>query len=154
MASKLHEDVKAIKRYLVEREPTHFDAAHIFKAFFGAIIVGLTFTLKGLLFQVSKAFTQQEILLLITATIVILTAEIYLIGYHRVKNKKERPFGQFWLKRILTYYAIGIIVAIGLVYIYGLHHFAIDGLHATKMAIAVSMPASIGAAAADLLEKY
>ncbi|MBW3019296.1 DUF2391 family protein [Candidatus Woesearchaeota archaeon] len=152
--NKLAADIKEIKNHLIEKEPTHFDAEHIFKAFFGAILVGLTFTLKGLLFQVSQAFTNQEIALLIAATIVILTAEIYLVGYKRVKNKKTRKFGQFWLKRLFSYYLIGILVAIGLVYIYGLHNFAVTPYHAIKMVIAVSMPAAIGAAAADLFEKY
>lgn len=151
---KVAEDVRAIKNKLLHKEPEHFSKKRIFAAFFGAILVGLTFTLKGLLFQVSQAFTEQEMVLLVLATLIILTAEIYLIGYSRVQNKRRRPFGQFWLKRILTYYAIGMIVSVGLVYIYGLHNFAINPYHAVKMALAVSMPASIGAAAADLLEQY
>jgi len=152
--TKLHRDVEELKRHLIEKEPTHFGARDIFTAFFGAILVGLTFTLKGLLFNVSKALTVKELSLIILATVIVLTAEIYLIGYQRVKKKEERKFGQFWIKRLLTYYGIALIVSASLIYIYGLHNLAADPYHVTKIVIAVSMPCAIGAAAADLLNRY
>lgn len=150
----LEKDIKALRTYLIERVPTHFGTRHVLRACFGALLVGLTFTLKGQLFTVSLAFTSKEIISIIIATIVILTAEIYFVGYKRVKEKAKRKFGQFWAKRFFTYYLIAIIVSIGLVDIYGLHHFTTSWMQTMKLVVAVSFPSAIGAAAADLLEKY
>jgi len=150
----LEQDIKALRTYLIERVPTHFGARHVMRAFFGALIVGLTFTLKGQLFTVSLAFTSKEIISIILATILVLSAEIYFVGYRRVKQKSKRKFGQFWAKRFFTYYLIAIIVSIGLVDIYGLHHFTQSWTQTMKLVIAVSFPSAIGASAADLLEKY
>jgi uncharacterized membrane protein len=152
--TKLQKDVEILKRHLIEKVPPHFGARHIFTAFFGAILVGLTFTLKGLLFNVSNALTIKELSLIIFATVVVLTAEITFIGYNRVKKKEERKFFQFWIKRLLTYYGIALIVSVGLVYIYGLYNLALGPHHVLKIVIAVSMPCAIGAAAADLLNRY
>ena len=152
--NSIAKDVKQIRDYLLFKEPEHFSAKRIVAAFFGALFLGLTFTLKGLLFEVSQAMSKQEVTLIIIGTIAILTAEIYFVGYKRVRRKKQRKFGQFWIKRMLAYYAIAIFVATVLVHMYGLQNFAVSQEHMINMIIAVSLPCATGAAAADLLEKY
>src|SRR3989338_4234775 len=104
-------DVRAIKEELVERIPHHFSMKAIVGAAFGALIFGLTFTLKGLLLEVTKALTPSHLLGMLVAIIVILSGGIYFVGYAHVKNPAARTFGQFWLKRITTYFVVGFAVS-------------------------------------------
>ncbi len=151
---QIAKDVKHIKAHLIEKVPDHFSKKHLIGAFFGAMLLGLTFMFKGLLYQISLSLTTFRLVLIVVATIIALSAEIYFIGYARVKNKTKRSFGQFWLKRISTYYFIALFVAALLVFIYGIHAFTGTWTNTFKVIISVSFPCAVGAAAADLLEKY
>ncbi|PIN76036.1 hypothetical protein COV18_01275 [Candidatus Woesearchaeota archaeon CG10_big_fil_rev_8_21_14_0_10_37_12] len=148
----LSRDIADIKS-LLKKVPEHFDASHVIAAFFGALFFGFTFVMKGLLFRVGLGLQSWNIFMIVIATVLIVSAEIYFIGYRRVENKHERKFGQFWLKRIVVYYVIALIVASLLLYIYGLFSGLLPG-DAFRLIIAVSFPAAIGAASADLLRKY
>lgn len=148
-------DVKELKERLFEKEPEHFSVGDLINSFFGALILGLTFTLKGLLIDIGLRLTQTNVIAIIVSTVVILTAEIYFIGYSTVRRKKERPFGQFWLKRILTFYVVAFIVSGLLVYIYGIPNLpGITEANILKIVVAISMPCAIGAAVGDLLKRY
>ncbi len=151
---QIAQDVKVIRERMVEKTPGHFDMKHVLTAFFGALFFGFTFVLKGLLFDVGLALTPQELLLLTAATWIILTAEIYFVGYTRVRNKKERPFLQFWAKRFFTYYCIALFTSFMLLSLYGVGKFVATPYDAFKLVVAVSFPAAIGAAVSDLLGKY
>jgi uncharacterized membrane protein len=145
-------DVRLIKEEIVEKIPAHFSVKHIVSAFMGALLMGLTFVFKGLLLQVAAVLNRSHMLAIIVSTIVLLTAEIYFVGYQRVKNKEKRPFFQFWFKRVITYYAIAMLVAFLVVYIYGVNIIA--GANTMKVVIAVALPCAVGASLADLLKKY
>src|SRR3989344_2858526 len=146
-------DVAALRKSLIEKVPSHFSVYHVVAAFFGALFFGFTFVLKGLLLQVGLRLSVLHIAGIILVTLLILTAEIYFVGYRRVNNKKTRKFGQFLLKRLVTYYSISLIVAWLLLFLYGVltNLVAVDVL---RLVVAVSFPAAIGAAVSDLLNQY
>jgi len=148
------EHVKILRERLVEKVPGHFGIKHIITAFFGALFFGFSFMLSSLLFQISLALTQKDLILITAATWLILSAEIYFVGYTRVPDTKTRPFGQFWAKRILTYYFIALFVSFMLITLYGLPRFAAGTENVFKLVIAISFPAAVGAAVSDLLGKY
>jgi len=150
----LSQDVKAIKKRILGIEPPeHFGNKDIVRSFFGAFLFGLTFVFKGLIFKVSEKLTEYHLMLIIITTITILTAEIYFIGYSRVENKRARKFGQFWIKRIVTFYVIAAITTLLLVNIYGLNAGLTD-FEELQLIIAISLPCAVGAGLADLLKQY
>lgn len=149
---QISQDVKVLRERLVEKTPGHFGLRHIGTAFFGALFFSFTFVLKGLLFDVGLNLQTKELTLIIITTIIILTIQIYFLGYTKVPDKNKRKFGQFWIKRITTYYTIAIFTSMLLLYLYGVLEIA--GPQSYKLIIAVSLPAAIGAGAADLLGKY
>ena len=148
---KIKADVIEIKKALVVKTPTHFSWGHLAAAFVGALILGQTFVLKGLLYKVSYSLTVWHILAIILATLFVLTIEIYYVGYRRVIKKKERPFGQFWLKRITTYMIIAFLISFGLIFLYNMNSTPI---HTLKIAVAMSFPCAVGASLSDLVERY
>lgn len=150
----LAQDIRIIRERLVEKIPLHFTLRQVIVAFFGALLFGFTFVLKGLLLEVGLSLDTFQLFFITLTTWIILTAEIYFVGYHRVPDKKERPFGQFWAKRFFTYYLIALFVSILLLSLYGLTEMAGSIENLTKLVIVISFPCAIGAAASDLLEKY
>lgn len=156
MSAKLEHlagDVEKIRR-AVEKPIPHFGMYDVVSAFMGALVMGLTFMFKGLLFSVSMALTTAHLVMIVIATIVVLTGEIYWIGYQHAEERRKRPFGQFWLKRIITFYSAALAVSAGLAFLYGLDQFVMSGESISKIIIAVSFPCAVGAALADLLRQY
>ncbi len=153
---RIEQEVHLIKERLVEKIPGHFDMRHVVAAFFGALFFGFTFVLKGLLIQVGLALNMFDLFLMTIATWIILTAEIYFVGYARIplNQRKQRAFGQFWAKRIFTYYFISLFVAFLLLYLYGIAEMAGTPDNVLKLVVAISFPAAVGAAVSDLLGKY
>jgi uncharacterized membrane protein len=97
--------------------------------------------------------TYGHIAVLIIVTFIMLTIEIYFIGYARVRDKKSRPFSEFWGKRIFTFWLVALFVSGGISLL-----FAYDAILTTtefvKFVLVLSFPASVGAAIADLLKRY
>ena len=153
---ELIQDIKTIKNKLISREPKPFGIRDIVHSIFGSLIFGLTFALKGLLVQVASILTTSQQILIVISTLVILTFEIYFIGYQKVRAKEERKFFQFWLKRLITFYLVAILVSFFVIYIYGIHNLPSIGnsKDLMKLVIVVSMPSAIGAGLADLAKRY
>lgn len=147
-------DTQVLRERLVEKAPSRFSSRHIVSAFFGALFFGFTFVLKGLLFEVGLELKHAHLVLLTLTTWIILSAEIYFVGYSRVPDKDKRPFRQFWAKRIITYYFIALSTSFLLLSVYGIPEMVQNVWLTFKLVIAVSFPAAVGAALADLLEKY
>lgn len=142
---------------LIIAEPEHFSKRDLVDAFFGSLFLGITFTIKGLLIQVSKTLGLANLISIVAFTLLILTAEIYFIGYSRVREKSRRRFGQFWLKRIVAFYFVAVFTATFLVFIFGLNNLpdvANAPFEITRLIVLISMPCAIGAAITDLLKKY
>jgi len=151
---QIAQDTQILRERLVEKVPGHFGMSHIIAAFLGSLFFGFAFVLKGLLFQVGLLLTESDLILITLATWIILTLEIYFVGYRRVPDKFKRPFGQFWFKRMVSYYGIALFTSFMLLTLYGIPHIAVTQFNLLKLIVAVSFPAAIGAAAADLLSKY
>lgn len=147
-------DVHDLHVALVKKIPTHFSMRHVVRSFFGSFTIALIFAFKGLLFEVGLSLSHPRMLLIIITSLLVLSAEIYFVGWERVKNKKERGFSQFWAKRLCAYYLIGIVVSLLVVWLYGLHDLVATGTDVLRLIVAVSLPASLGASAADLFEEH
>lgn len=151
---QIADDVSFIREEMVERVPHHFTAKQMVASVFGALVFGLTFALKGLLLDVTERLTQEHIAYMLGAIVVILSAEIYYIGYSHVKNKDQRRFGQFWLKRISAYLIVGFAVSWFLTYLYGINNLVMGPEHLRNTIVALALPCCIGAGIADLLKQY
>lgn len=147
-------DVHQLKKELIHLEPEHFSKTDILRAFFGAIFLGFSFLFSTALINIALTVNATNIVMIIVSTIMLLNAEIYFIGYSRVKNKHERPYGQFFLKRLVAFYGIALIVAFYLSTIFGLLYFVGSFMNLMKLSVIIAMPCAIGAAITDLLRKY
>ncbi len=153
---EIKKGVDELRERLLIAEPEHFGKEDIIYAFFGALLLGLTFAVKGLLIKVSQALNNINMVLIIASTLLILTAEIYFIGYSRVTKKTERRFGQFWLKRILVFIFVAVITSFFLVYIFGLNKLPEinnNPFSVCRLVVLITMPCAIGAAITDLLKE-
>ncbi len=151
---KIARDTQILRERLVEKVPGHFGMRRVISAFFGALFFGFTFVLKGLLIDVGINLSNLHLALITLATWAILSAEIYFVGYSRVTNQHQRQLGQFWLKRITAYYLIALFTSFLLLSVYGIPELVGTPWLTFKLVIAISFPAAVGAAAADLLGKY
>ena len=152
--SEITEDLTLLKRKLIYREPSDFGYKDIARAFFGAVIIGLTFVFKGTLVTTSNILTNTHITWIIISTLLILTIEIFFIGYRRVHEKDQRKPLQFVLKRLITFYFISILVALYLVFIFAINLQVAGSFAVFKLIVILSMPCAIGASLADLLKQY
>ena len=143
-----------LREALVERVPGHFGMVHLISAWLGSLFFGFTFVLKGLLLEVGLQLSTLHLVLITITTWAILSAEIFFVGYARVRDRSNRKFGQFWAKRIVGYYLIAVFTSFLLLSVYGLTEIAGGPYNSLKLIIAVSFPAAIGAAAGDLMGKY
>lgn len=151
---EIKQDIKHIKNRIVEKIPDHFGPVDAINAFMGALFMGLTFVLKGLLLQVSLNLTWTHLGIIVFSTIFFLTMQIYFIGYRRVINKQERPFGQFLAKRLFTIYFISITVSFYLLFLFNFFPLVGTLENLFKVTVVLTFPCSIGAAIGDLLKKY
>lgn len=154
---EIKKGVDELRDKLLVAEPAHFSKRDLIDAFFGALFLGIPFSIKGLLITVSQALDKNHIIIIILSTLLILTGEIYFIGYSRVTKKSERKFCQFWLKRTTAFYFVAIATAAFLVYLFGLNllpEIANNPENIQKLVVLISVPCAIGAAITDLLKKY
>ncbi len=148
----LQQQLSELKKILLRANPPeHFSAREIVSAFIISLIVGVSFVMNTLLFKASESLTAKHLILIIFATIILLTVEIYYVGYERVRNKVARPFCQFWLKRFLSFYSVSIIASFLIVYLFGIDMLASSFQHTLRIVIAASLPCAIGTALSDLV---
>ncbi|MBW3023143.1 DUF2391 family protein [Candidatus Woesearchaeota archaeon] len=152
---QIEEDVKTLKERLLEPKPERFSARDIVRAFFGALFIGVTFVFSGRLMEVVQNMHTMQMFLVIIATIIILIAEIYFIGWSRLKRLKEpgRNVFEFTFKRVVVAYVVSLIVALFYMYVLGLDNM-LSSIEIAKFVFVFAMPCSVGAAVADLLRKY
>jgi uncharacterized membrane protein len=150
---KVEEKLDDIEKKM-EKSIDHFSKRDLINAFFGSLLVGLTFLFKGVFFNVTVNMSWFNIYILILVNLAILVAEIYYIGYQRVKNKSERPFFQFMIKRLVAFYGISIACSAFMLIIFDIRFFVVSSENMLKLIYVLSFPASLGASIADLLKKY
>ncbi len=151
---RIEKKISALHEKILEKRPSHFRSRDIVNAVFASLVLGLVFVFKGSLFDIAIKLTTNHLVAIIITTLIILTAEIYFIGYSRVKRKKERRFCQFWLKRLVTLYIIAIVVSLFLVYLFGINYLVHTNCEVFKVVITLSMPCAVGAAVPSLLKQY
>jgi uncharacterized membrane protein len=104
--------------------------------------------------QIASALTPLNIAAIIIATSAILFAEIYYVGYTRVKPEEHRKFSQFMAKRFFAYYGAAFLVSFGLIYLLGIDQFLPTVSDALKLVVLVSMPCAIAAAIPSMLKQF
>ena len=154
LLKQIHADTKQLKQRMLERVPGHFSKKDVINAFLGAMFIGLTFILRTDIIDIALRLNSFRIIFIVLFTFLILTAEIYFIGYSRVPNKKTRAFGQFWAKRFVALYLVTVLVDLFLVYIFGINTFVSNGEEVFKIVVLVAMPCAVGAAVPSILTKY
>src|SRR3989344_1371771 len=82
-------DVELMKEKMIDKRPSHFSKRDIINAFFASLILGITFVLKGGFVRTAVAMNSWHILVVVLSTFVILSVEIFFIGYSRVKDKRN-----------------------------------------------------------------
>ncbi len=147
-------DVEKLKDKFIDHTPEHFSQQDILRAFIGALFLGFSVFFSGNLFKIAFGIPIGHIYLIIIATLVVLTAEIYFIGYSRVVNKKDRGFIQFLIKRLFAFYAIAFLVALSLSFVFGIQYLTSTIEEFMRIVVIVSSPCAIGASITDLLKKY
>ena len=147
-------DVERIKDKLIDHTPEHFSRQDTIRASIGALFLGFSVLFSGNLVNLAIKMPSYHFLFIILGTIIILTLEIYIIGYSRVTDKVTRKFGQFWMKRLTLFYATGIIIAVVLAFTFGLQYVVPNKAQFLSLIVIVSAPCAIGASLGDLLKKY
>jgi len=152
---KIECELDLLKEELLERKPERFSAKDIVRAFFGALLIGVTFIFSSRLFDVAKQIQPDHFIAVVVSTIIILIAEIYFIGWSRIKKEREkgRNVFEFTLKRLAVFYVVALLVASFYSYILG-YNKVLSETEFIKLIFLTAMPCAIGAAIADLLKKY
>lgn len=147
-------NINLLKERILEKQPSHFSIENITSAFFGALLIGLTFVLKGALVRTALPLTWWHIIAIIAFTLIIIFIQVYFISYQRVKDKEERLFGQFVIKRMMAIMLIALIVSTGLVFLLGINLQTADLYGTAKVVAVLWMACAIGSAIPGLLTKY
>jgi len=147
-------DVERVKDKLIDHTPEHFSRQDFIRASIGALFLGFSVLFSSNLESLATRIPKYYLIYIVLATVLILTLEIYIIGYSRVTDKVTRKFGQFWMKRIMLFYLTAIIIAGALAFTFGLQYMLPDKGEFFNLIIIVSSPCAIGASLGDLLKKY
>lgn len=147
-------NVKLIKEKLLEGVPSHFSLQNVMNAFFGALLIGLTFVLKGALVPTALSLSRWNVYAIVAFTLLIIFSQVYFIGYYRVKEKDERLLGQFTMKRMASIISISLIVSITLIYLLGVNNRVENNFEIIKVITVLWMACAVGSAIPGLLNKY
>jgi len=147
-------DVERIKDKLIDHTPEHFSRQDFIRASIGALFLGFSVLFSGNLVNLSDKIPLSHLFIIILGTLLVLTVEIYVIGYSRVTDKETRKFGQFLVKRLASFYFTALIIAGLLAFIFGLQYLLPDSNSFIRLVIILSAPCAIGASLGDLLKKY
>ncbi len=152
----IEQTLGAIKEKMLEKVPSHFSRRDFVNSAFSSMVIGSTFVLKGQTVDAALRLTQTRLGLIVVATLIALIAEIYFIGYSRVKNKSQRKLGQFMTKRLFGLITVTVATTFFLVYLFGFDlHPQVNSLYdLSRIVIVISMPCAVGAAIPSLLKQY
>jgi uncharacterized membrane protein len=151
---EIKDDVENLKKELIEKTPEHFSKRDLLRSFLGALFLGFSVLFSSNLLNVALVIPERNIYLIIAFTFIILSSEIYYIGYSRVQDKSKRPFGQFWIKRLVAFYFVAFAVSFILLYIFGLIYLIQTPEHFLRAIIILTTPTAIGASIGDLINRY
>jgi len=152
--AEIEQEIRLLEEKLLEKRPSHFSKRDVINALFASLIFGFTIVLRGGVESLVKALTPIHIIAIIIATSIILYLEIYYVGYTRVRPEEHRKLGQFVAKRFFTFYGASLLVALALIYLFGVNELLANFQEIMKMVILVSMPCAIGAAIPSMLKQF
>lgn len=147
-------NIKLLKDRLIEKVPTHFSIHNIVDAFFGALLIGLTFILKGAIVTTSLHLNTHHIIAVIAFTIIVIFIQVYFISYKRVREKDERRFVPFVVKRMASIVLIAIGVSTGLVYLLAINLQVGNFYDTFRVIVVLWMSCAVGSAIPGLLKEY
>lgn len=150
----IKDDVERIKDKLIDHTPEHFSKQDLVRASIGALFLGFSVLFSNNIVNLSTRIPVPQLFVIIFGTIIILTLEIYIIGYSRVTDKITRRFGQFWMKRVAAFYMTAVVIAALLTFTFGLQYLLPDTIHFINFIVILSAPCAVGASLGDLLKKY
>ncbi|MBI4449390.1 hypothetical protein HY641_05180 [Candidatus Woesearchaeota archaeon] len=148
----IHKEIDHLYEAILVRKPEHFSYRDVINAVFAASLFSVLI-FNQLLFNAALGLSTSQVLLIVVATSIMLTLEIYFMSYVRVPQKSRRPFGQFWAKRFFTIYGVTLAITILLIHLYNLDAIAGSTANALRLAVATSFPSSIAAGATALARK-
>jgi uncharacterized membrane protein len=151
---EIEQEIRLLEEKLLEKRPSHFSKRDVVNAFFASLIIGFTIILKGRVVDIALNLTATHIIALVIGTCAILYAEIYYVGYTRVRPEEHRRLGQFMAKRFFTFYGVSVTVAFGLTYLLGIDRFIPTFAGVLKLVALVSMPCAAGAAIPSMLKQF
>lgn len=151
---KIEDRIEFLTQKLSDKQPTKFKIRDLVHDFFASLIVGLTLTFKGNLSGLIVMMENLHVISVIISTIIILTLQIYYVGYIKVSDKEGNPFFGFWIKRFLGFYIVAILVSSYIVFMFALNKHVQNSYDVIKMVIALSMPCAIGAAIPTMFKEY
>ena len=146
-------DVERIKDKLIDHTPEHFSRQDFIRASIGALFLGFSVLFSGNLINLVTKLPTPHLYIIVLGTLLILTLEIYIIGYSRITDKISRRFGQFWMKRVAAFYITALAIAIVLSFTFGVQYLISEDKF-VSLIIVLSSPCAIGASLGDLLKKY
>ena len=147
-------NIKLMKSKLLEKVPSQFSISNIIDAFFGALLIGMTFVLKGALVRTALNLTKWHLIAIVIFTISIIFVQVYFLTYRRLKDKGEHSFGRYVFKRMATILLVAIVVSVSLVYLLAVNLQAADFLETLKIITTLWMACAIGSAIPGLLKSY
>ena len=146
--------ISKMKENVLDKEPGHFSKNDILKIFFGSLTVGFAFIFSGALVKTAVNLDIKHLELIILTTLALLCIEIYFVWFHQVKNKKQRPLGEFLTKRLTTLYIVAIMCSFILIYIFNIDSQLTNFSDVMKLVVLMSMPCSLGAAIPSILKNH
>lgn len=137
----------------MKREPPRFTRDDFARAFFGSFIAAVTFLFKGSMVSFSIQMSVFSTMAVALLTCLLLTVEIYVLGYKYVQDRKRRPFLEFWAKRFFSIILSSFLAIYLLMFAYGIQDIVGDPTLLFKVAIAVLLPAATAGGAVEILRK-
>jgi uncharacterized membrane protein len=151
---RIDKKISTIKLKLVDHAPAPYSLKDVVRAFFGSLLVGLTFLHKGALIQGAQHLSIIHLVAIAGLSVIVVSAETYYLGYRKVIDKRERPPGQFIFKRVLTFASVAFLVSVGLVFLFALNEQLTSVYELWSIIIALCMPCMLGACLGDMVKKY
>ncbi len=147
-------NIGLLKERLLEKKPTKFGIENIVSSFLGAILIGMTFALKGGILRTAKVLDLPHVVGIILFTNFIIFSEIYFISFNRIKKQLNEKTIIFFLKRYFSIGIVSLFVSLSLTFLLGLNIQTESTLEVFKVIIILWMASSIGSGIPGLIEKY
>jgi putative integral membrane protein (TIGR02587 family) len=115
----------------------------------GALFLAFNVAPTEEMILIAYKMTEWHVLALVAASLVILHAFVYTVGFGGQERYQE-SFWSVWLRFTIVGYAVALLVSLYVLWIFG-RTDAVNAFEILKMAIVLGFPAAMGAALARLV---